>query len=395
MAEEGQEQEAQPRVLVAVPIRLTEDGELPTTVTVHQVGEWRHPWWGTLSMTRAKMNKMVRNFNQRIAQPGAELNRQLHIDVEHKYNDGRAVAWVDRLKRTGDLLQFTGVRWNNLGREALENEHYMYMSAEYYENYTPSRMDNLTQDQIDEETGRPKSLGPLMIAAALTNRPFVTDLPSIMNSAGEKIENKEDVDDDTRIVLALTDVEGVPNQPQEAAKETDVSEGNEGPEDNTVDLSQYVTKVEMEKLQAQLKRANEREARLTERLTRAAINKQLSKARDRGVAPAVLLYAEKIYENCDPEAERNVSLTVGDKEEEHNLFSLLSSMVANIPVMKEADKHSRLERPFEDEDEDEEGTKAFDKGFGKAKKAAQEIAAEFDAVDLENAATPEAVYGDV
>ena len=74
MPNEADEQgQATPRVLVAVPIQLNEDGELPTSIAVHQVGEWRHPWWGKLSMTRKMMNRMVKNHRALIAQPGAPL----------------------------------------------------------------------------------------------------------------------------------------------------------------------------------------------------------------------------------------------------------------------------------------------------------------------------------
>ena len=119
---------------------------------------------------------------------GHRFNRQLHIDFEHKWNTGRAAAWVGDLKRSGDYLLFNDIRWTNVGEEAILNEHYLYISSEYYEDYTPHRLDG--DYEVDEETGETKSVGPLMIAAGLTNRPFITDLPAIVNADGIEIKDK-------------------------------------------------------------------------------------------------------------------------------------------------------------------------------------------------------------
>lgn len=404
MPKETDQEEQQPRVLVAAPIRLNEDGELPTEIAVHTVGKWRHPWFGELSMTRKKMNRMVKNHRALIAQPGAPLERQLHIDFEHKWNTGVAAAWVGDLRRNGDNLLFADIRWTDVGEEAMRGEHYMYISSEYYEDYTPHRLDG--DYETDEETGKVKSVGPLITAAGLTNRPFITDLPAIMNSGdsavvninGERVNNKDEIDKDSRLVIALTD-DDIDHEPPESPQP--VVEADDMPNDNKkddndnqqqVDLSGYVRVEDFESLKTQNAEIVEQNKQLLtghkamrKQLHSAEVEDVIDDLKDKGAPAVVINAARTILSNCNPQAEKKVAMTIGDDKQQHNMFSATKFLLENFNGFEEQDEDSEsLESPFDD-DEDS------DKQYRAGKEAA---AAMHPKVDLENRNTdPSNVYG--
>ena len=167
------------------------------------------------------------------------------------------------------------------------------------------------------------------------------------------------MNDDSRIVIALTDIDYKYEQPNSSP---DVVKGDNMPEDKKpeetqappIDLSNYVTKEQYEALESQNTQIVEQNSQLLEglkgaqkQLNSATVDKVISDLKTKGVPPAVLNDAREILSNCNPNAEKTVTFTHGDKEEKHNLFTAISHMLQNIPTIKNsAEDAEELNSPF-------------------------------------------------
>jgi len=114
------------------------------------------------------------NFNRNVRKV------ELAIDPEHKHTEG-AYGWIKKLINRGQKGLYALVEWTKLGKDAIKNKIYKYISAEYAPSYT------------DPETG--KTYKDVLLGAALTNRPFIKGMKPVSLS--------EDKDKD--VVLLFTE----------------------------------------------------------------------------------------------------------------------------------------------------------------------------------------------
>lgn len=128
-----------------------------STVTVTRAGSFTDPRYGRFEITQAMLLSMVENFRKGV------YGQDIFIDVAHKPSDG-AAGKVVSLSVDGDKL-IAQVEWTPFGVEAIKDKGYVYLSAEYSDNWR------------DNEAGLQH--GPVLLGAALTIRPVIKRLDPI------------------------------------------------------------------------------------------------------------------------------------------------------------------------------------------------------------------------
>ena len=111
------------------------------------------------------------------------MTSRTDIPFNFDHKGGAAPGWVTALKHIGNKL-YAVPEWTALGRDAINNHTYKYISVEISDNY------------IDLETG--KEYGPTLVGIALTNYPFVKGMEKIglsetfAQSDSESLSNLEE-----------------------------------------------------------------------------------------------------------------------------------------------------------------------------------------------------------
>lgn len=147
------------RVLGHGTVELAE-GQTQSWVTVTRTGNFTDPRYGNFAITPTMLEQMVGNFNARV------LGQDVFLDVAHRPNDG-AAAKVLRLAVEGSKLRAL-VEWTPFGVDAVRGRGFVYLSAEYHENWT------------DNERQQPH--GCVLLGAGLTTRPVIKHLDPVQLS---------------------------------------------------------------------------------------------------------------------------------------------------------------------------------------------------------------------
>ncbi|MGD9954316.1 MAG: phage protease, partial [Burkholderiales bacterium] len=134
-----------------------EDGKKTSWVTLTRTGQFADPRYGSFEISKPMLLAMVANFDKRT------YGQDIFIDVSHRASDG-AAAKVLRLEVQGDRLRAL-VEWTPYGLDAVRNQGFKYLSAEYVEDY------------FDPE--KKTRNGPLLLGAGLTIRPVIKRLDPI------------------------------------------------------------------------------------------------------------------------------------------------------------------------------------------------------------------------
>ncbi|GMB00916.1 phage protease [Pelosinus sp. IPA-1] len=128
-----------------------------------RLGTWKHPAYGDIKATQTFLSEMMDNFKKNV------LGREVFIRIGHDKGSGEtfggaeAKGWVKELKQEGDVIYAFTEPATPEDEKLVKDKRYKFASAEYNENYT------------DRESG--KKVGPVLLAIALTNEPFLTKLP--------------------------------------------------------------------------------------------------------------------------------------------------------------------------------------------------------------------------
>jgi hypothetical protein len=155
---EGPPPEGVRRIVSALPVQLSLDGEKPQTwVTITRAGSFFDPRYGEFEITRPMLLQMVENFDK------GTYGQEVFIDVAHKPSDG-AAAKVLRLSVEGNKLRAL-LEWTPFGIDAVRNRGFVYLSADYHENF-----------QDNEQRA---FHGALLFGAGLTIRPVIKGLDPI------------------------------------------------------------------------------------------------------------------------------------------------------------------------------------------------------------------------
>jgi phage I-like protein len=119
-------------------------------IMLFRVGDYKHPRFGHWNITKQVLEQFIANFRSRGRVP---------IDFDHAPEQGGstlAAGWITNLTLEGDELT-AEVEWSDVGAEAIRKKRYLFISPTW----------NLA---AKDETGA--KIGPKLIGAGLTNRPF-------------------------------------------------------------------------------------------------------------------------------------------------------------------------------------------------------------------------------
>jgi len=137
-------------------------------VQVGVVGQWEGHAAGGYRLTPVDLKSMVDFFNQRYRANNADLV----VDYAHQSlvlgQEAPAAGWIKKMEmRKGDTELWARVRWNDRASDLISRREFRFISPVFRFKYA------------DPVTGRkwPAALD----SAALTNKPFLTELPAIVN----------------------------------------------------------------------------------------------------------------------------------------------------------------------------------------------------------------------
>jgi len=142
-----------------------------TVIQILKTGDFHHQRYGKFSVTPEVMDRMIANF------PGPD---RIPLDYNHGSlnpdpEKSRAAGWVDNIYKEDDGLGgkrlMAKVRFTEKAKEFVGNGEFRYISPEF------------TFNRTNQETGAQQ--GPTLLAAALTNRPFLPAMaPITLNDEG-------------------------------------------------------------------------------------------------------------------------------------------------------------------------------------------------------------------
>ena len=126
----------------------------PEWIQVIREGEFNHFMYGDFSVTSEKIDIMISNFKKK-------TRTSVAVDYGHDAG-GAAAGWIQKLESRGEgkAELWAKIKWTPKGKEAVENQEYRFVSADFSENYKSSEKPY-------------KDYGCVLLGCALTNRPFV------------------------------------------------------------------------------------------------------------------------------------------------------------------------------------------------------------------------------
>jgi len=146
------------------------DRPAPEWVPLAQVGYWLGHPSGPYQVTTEHIAAMEEEFADNFVANGKELVIDWQHESLRSTKGEGAAAWVDRVQRRANGTQLWGhvSQWLPGAAQALQEKRYRYLSPVYL------------FGQKDRVTGRTRAAQ--LHSAALTNTPFITELPALVNS---------------------------------------------------------------------------------------------------------------------------------------------------------------------------------------------------------------------
>ena len=326
-----------------------EENTMPEKIIVHTLGKWQDPRYGEFSMTREKMDEMVKNFKAKTVHPNSPIDAQVPIDCKHETAKGSGAAgWLTGLKRVGDNLVAT-VKWTEDGKSLVAGGSFKYISPKYTENYTTALVDDK------------KKYGATLLEVALTNNPLLVELgpftqPILLSKDAVVSMNAE------RVILpvATKTKKGGERVVEENKKEEESVEvvkvlRLEDEDGDVIELTSAKALELFRTVETLKKTAHE---------TTVAL--EVVNAEKRGVAPAAVKLIKTIMLQCSPETRATIELEKG--EEPLNLYQSMSKLLKEIPavdmgehtkVKEEKPASENKETPMSLEEAEEYGRKRF------------------------------------
>lgn len=150
-------------------VKLSEN---TTQIEIMRTGTWKHPLYGTFTITENDLDDFIRHFDENVR--GIDIS----IDLEHGETErkGASAGWFKSLKKQGNSL-FGEIEWTDLGKEKLKAKEYKYFSPEFKFSYK------------DHETG--KKYSNVLMGGGLTNRPFIKNMQPVLLSEDVQLEEHQ------------------------------------------------------------------------------------------------------------------------------------------------------------------------------------------------------------
>jgi hypothetical protein len=135
------------------------DEPVRSEITLFRIGSYKHPRHGSWRITAEVLAGFLKNFG-----------RPVPIDFDHSAERGKgtlAAGWITGIRLAGREL-VADVEWTPPGVAAIRSGTYRFISPTW---------------SFDGRDQHGNSIGPKLIGAACTNRPFFSDLPALTADA--------------------------------------------------------------------------------------------------------------------------------------------------------------------------------------------------------------------
>jgi 2'-5' RNA ligase len=90
-------------------------------------GEYKHPVYGQLSLTRERLADFAAGVNAGVYLP------KLPINAEHTDDTDGALGWIVEARQNADGSVDGRIEWTDRGREAIEKDRFLYVSPEWFD----------------------------------------------------------------------------------------------------------------------------------------------------------------------------------------------------------------------------------------------------------------------
>lgn len=156
-----------------------ETNKMMLKIPAGRLGEWIHPEYGFIEFTQEKFDQAIDNFNAGVLGYEPTLNVGHFVEVQ-AFGSAPTEGIALEVYQEEDVLYTNYECFNKaLFNDVLEKK-YRRSSSE------------LVMDYVDRTNGR--YVGMTLVGMALTNKPFITDMPTISvfsdNSSSHLIDNK-------------------------------------------------------------------------------------------------------------------------------------------------------------------------------------------------------------
>lgn len=156
-----------------------ENNKMMLKIPAGRLGEWVHPEYGMVEFTQQKFDEAIDNFNAGVVGYEPTLNVGHFVEVQ-SFGSAPTEGICCDLYQEGDILYADYECLNPTVYADVLTQRYRRSSSE------------LVMDYVDRTNGR--SVGMALVGMALTNRPFITDMPTVTvfseNTAPHLIDNK-------------------------------------------------------------------------------------------------------------------------------------------------------------------------------------------------------------
>lgn len=256
--------------LISSELTCFEQGENQyVKIPIARLGSWVHPEYGDIEFKEEDLNRLQSSIESN------ELGWEPPLFYGHPQEGGApAEGYLLKAFREGDTL-FGIWSVNQTTYEEIKKGRFRYSSAEFLENY------------ISKRSG--EELGNVLVGMALTNRPFIPDLPknvaldeesntynfSMELSLSEE-ENYKEKDEDTidNQYSSMTDTK---NEEQKLREELDNYKAQLTDQQNKLEEYNKELKAVKESYESQLQHANEQIKELTQRIRSSEVEEKLSR----------------------------------------------------------------------------------------------------------------------
>jgi phage I-like protein len=273
-----------------------DDGTNQTWIQAMPIGEYEHPFFGTIKITEKRTKRFAQNVNSNVR--GTELD----IDYDHKMFSGEAAGWIKTADARPDGL-WVLVDWTQKAADAIRSKAYKYFSPEFDDSWTHPK----TKQEFKD----------VLFGGGITNRPFLKDILPInmseffSHAAGdnqfteggkdmaltpeqlEKLRKKfalpDDADEATVITAMTADPEPVPEKEKGKEKEP-VSAGEISAEIKKLSESNPAIKALVDLINVQGQQLSDNTKQLKEATVDTTIRQLTDRARAKNFAvpPATL-----------------------------------------------------------------------------------------------------------
>jgi hypothetical protein len=339
-------------------IQLEDEGndEGGVLIPAARLATFNHPWYGKMFFDEDLFESFIDNWQSDV------LGTQLAIDAEHRRNGmlgGMALGWIDKLElNQDDGIFYIHGQPTDVGKQHLGNT-YKYASIEYDPNFK------------DQETGI--EYGPVLIAVAATNHPFVHRNPPMVqnesptfafgnveqtdsgvyyyvwpstttgatttaNTSGTYItivnDAEEAIDDSESVEENISEESTMPDEKKPAVQQP-TEQTPAAPATPPAARVEYLELPDGTRISASdVAQMQKKTAMLAQNLKDARISEICGTALDRGVAPVVVNCARQYLSQLDMDAENAVTLDTGEPNEaprQLNQFNAVAHLLSLVP----------------------------------------------------------------